>query len=274
MITAIGAVCLLVAAGQGGNLLLNPSFEDLTPDGRPAHWSAFVMPQSGAFADADPLALDGSQAAMLHVPNLYDREPANNWSQVVLADVGGKDLILSGEIRTEAAGGAALWLQCFTRNPARVAAAATSAIDRPISGTSEWTTATVRVAAPKDTDFVVVRCVLKGQGSAWFDNLRLEVAQPNLPELPAFEPAEDSLAASASDTPLREPDLLQLSKMLSQTIAELETSNSRILERVQRIQAELDRTRASSIEAPAPLEPAVIRHPLVPHGSRPQGDHP
>ncbi len=274
MSAALGAVCLLLVAGQSGNLLLNPSFEELAPDGRPAHWSAFVMPQEGAFADADPLSRDGSHAAMLHVPNPYVREPANNWSQVVLADLGGKELVLSGVIRTEAAGGAALWIQCFTRNPARVTAAATSAIDRPITGTTDWVPVTLRITAPPETDFVVVRCVIKGRGSAWFDGLHLEIAPASLPELPAFEPAEDAPAMPGTDAPLREADLLELSQMLNQALAELESNNSRILERVQRIQAELDRTRAAPATDEAPLEPALVRHPLVPHVPRPQGDRP
>ncbi len=269
MIASAGMVCLAVSIAQGVNLLVNASFEELAPDGRPAHWSAFVMPQDGAFADADPLSEAGSRAAMLHVPNPYAREPANNWSQVVLADLAGKELVFTGKIRTEAAGEAALWLQCFTKAPARVTAAATSAAGGPLSGSLDWTQAEVRVKAPPDTDFVVVRCVLKGQGSAWFDDLRLEVAHEELPPLPAFEPAADTIEPGSADGPLREPNLLEVSKMLNQAITELEAANSRILDRVQRLQQELDQSRGSAGRELAPLD---TRHPLVPHGWIPEGE--
>ncbi len=269
MIASMGLVCLAISLAQNANLLANASFEEISPDGRPAHWSAFVMPQDGAFAEADPLALEGARAAMLHIPNPYEREPANNWSQIVLADVAGKQLVFTGNIRTEAAGEAALWLQCFTKSPARVTAAATSTAEGRFAGTNDWTPVEVRLMAPANVDFVVVRCVLKGQGSAWFDELRLEVAQEEQPELPVFEPETGPIETAPPGETLHEPDLLEVSRMLNQAIAELEANNSRILERVQRIQQELDQTKGSERQELAPLEK---RHPLVPHGWKPEGE--
>lgn len=271
----LGAFVFFAACAQTGNLLVNPSFEDLAPDGHPAHWSTFVMPQAGAFAEADPLAREGTRAAMLHVPNPYEREPANNWSQVVMADVAGQDLLLTGTIRTEAAGEAALWLQCFAREPTRVVAAATSSATSPIAGTIDWTPVEIRLSAPPDTEFVVVRCVIKGSGSAWFDSLQLAIAAPaaEAPELPALEPEDPPMdAAPSALPPPQEADLLELSRMLNEAIAELESNNSQILERVQRIQKELEATRAQSDPEAAPLESAEVRHPLVPHGWRPEGE--
>jgi hypothetical protein len=270
----LGAMLTFAIWAQGENLLSNPSFEEIAPDGHPAHWSPFVMPQSGAFAEADPLARDGARAAMLHVPNFYEKEPANNWSQVVMADVAGQDLVLAGIIRTEAAGEAALWLQCFSREPARVVAAATSSATTVIAGTNEWTPVEIRLAVPTETEFVVVRCVIKGRGSAWFDALRLSIADTDTPELPAFEPEE--LEPALEETPgtpnPQDTDLLELSRMLNEAIAELEANNAQILERVQRIQRELEATRGPAGTEEAPLEPAAVRHPLVPHGWRPAGE--
>lgn len=270
----VPAVLLSFAAwAQGGNLLSNPSFEDIAPDGRPVYWSAFVMPQAGAFAEADPLALDGDHAAMLHVPNRYETEPANNWSQVVVADIAERELVLTGEIRTEAVGEAALWLQCFARNPARVVAAATSSTAEFMSGTKDWTPVEIRLLAPPDTEFAVVRCVIKGRGSAWFDSLKLVSREEEDTELPPFEPAEEPLEVTLepADQP-EEANLLELSRMLNEAIAELEANNAQILERVQRIQKELDGARVVPDAELAPLEAAAIRHPLVPHGWKPEGE--
>jgi len=266
------ALVVIAAYAQGENLLANPSFEDVAPDGRPVHWSPFVMPQAGAFAEADPLALDGTRAAMLHVPNLYEREPANNWSQVVMADVAGQDLVLTADIRTEAVGEAAIWMQCFSREPARVVAAATTSATTLLSGTKEWTPVEMHLSAPPETEFVVVRCVIKGRGSAWFDSLDLRIEAPETDsELPAFEPEEADTDPSAVAPP-QEADLIELSRMLNQAIAELEANNAQILDRVQRIQKELEATRAQDGSEVAPLESAIVRHPLVPHGWKPEGE--
>ncbi len=260
------ALCLAVSAA-GENLLANPSFEQLAPDGTPIAWSAFVMPQAGAFAEADPLARDGSRAAMLHVPNLYEHEPANNWSQVVLADVADQDLVLTASVRTEGVGEAAVWLQCFSRDPARVVAGATTSATTFLAGTNEWTPVEIRLHAPIETEFVVVRCVIKGRGSAWFDAMDLRLAATATPDLPAFEPEEPAEDNSPEPTaPPQDADLLELSQMLNQAIQELEANNQQILERVQRIQKELDATRAEVSPESAPLEGSVVRHPLVPHG--------
>lgn len=268
MIALAGAVCLVAALGQDANLLSNSSFEEIAPDERPVHWSFYVKPQDGAFAEVDPLAADGTHAAMLHIPNPYAVEPANNWSQVVVADFAGKDLTLTGKIRTEAAGEAALWIQCFTKSPARVAAAATTATQHRIDGTTDWTPVEVHLTAPTPTDFVVVRCVLKGRGTAWFDDIRLEATDQNNPDLPAIEPALEKLPA-APPKDLGDLDLLELSKALNKEIADLEANNSKILERVQRLQQELDKTRAAT--TPGELAPLEYRHPLVPHGWKPEG---
>ncbi len=269
-------LALLVAASLspivGENLLSNPSFEERTPDGRPRAWSSYVMPQPGAFADRDPLAFGGSESIMLHTPEPYAQEPANNWSQVIVADLRGKSLEFSGYARTEAAGEAALWIQCFQQRPARVVAAQTSAINGALTGTSDWTRLTVSVDAPATTDFVVVRCILKGRGTAWFDELRLDVVATETPDLDEVTPVE---ASTDIPPPAPEPggdlqveDILELSKTLQRAVADLEQTNTRILSRVQQLQSDLDQSR-TALDATAGRTYGA--HPLVPHGYTPDG---
>jgi len=252
------------------NLLRNPSFENLNPRAAPVAWSTFVEPQPGAFAELDPLAHTGEWAALVHNPERYETEPANNWSQVIVDGVAGKELVLSGYVRTEAATEAALWLQCFSRDPTRVVAANSTENDFTVQGSTDWQRVETYVTAPTATEFVVVRCVLKGRGTAWFDDLMLVALAQDPPALDPLEPVE-SIPPGESSPPelprdLAQPDLLELSTMLQEAVRELRESNARLLKRVTEIQSELDEARMEA-EAAGTLEPIgpAIRHPLVPH---------
>lgn len=265
----VGLVVLFLAnlpPAASGNLLNNPSFELRMADGRPRSWSSFVLPQPGAFADLDALAHTGQWSAMIHNPEPYAKEAANNWSQIILHDVAGKELVLGGWIRTEAVTEAALWLQCFQERPTQVVAAQTSSSAKLISGTNGWEHAEVLLTAPETTDFVVVRCVIKGQGTAWFDDISLQVAPKAEPNLEPIEPEEAAPAEQEPQEKLSKADLVQLSRMLQHSIKELEASNKDLLQRIEAIQKDMEATRA---KLPPPLEPldhGRIRHPLVPHG--------
>ncbi len=113
---------------------------------------------------------------------------------------------------------------------------------------------------------MVVRCVLKGQGSAWFDDLVLQVTPEATPKLEALEPEEAVPEPDETDDALVEPDLIQMSRLLQQSIGELQARNADLLQRVREIQEDLTAARE---KVPPPLESldrGAIRHPLVPSG--------
>lgn len=134
----IGLV-ILAAAGSAAadNLLANPGFEELKGAG-PARWQCFVMPQEGArgWLDANT-AHEGAHAVALHIPKPYAVEPANNWSQNVMADLRGRTLRVRGHIRTENATEAAIGLQCFRGTPFAILTAVTTSAASPMYGTIE-----------------------------------------------------------------------------------------------------------------------------------------
>ncbi|MCP4640415.1 MAG: hypothetical protein GY851_08285 [bacterium] len=174
------ALALLAMAGPAwaANLLGNPGFEKLRGD-TPDRWSVYVAPQEGAegTVEGDPVHA-GKYAVRLHIPQPYDKEPANNWSQNVIEDVGGTSLRLSGYIRTHDATEAAIWIQAFRRDPWTLMHMATTSTDTPVYGTRDWERVEMTVDVPKYTDFVVIRCVLLGHGTAWFDDVALEEVGP------------------------------------------------------------------------------------------------
>ncbi len=266
------SVLILIVSGGAcaQNLLVNPSFESL--DGAmPARWHLFVMPQPGAEGRLEDQACEGQFAAVLHNAGRYEKEPANNWSQNVIADLGGKTLRLSGCIKTEDATEAALWLQCWSR-PWRLRHFATTSADMPVYGTQDWTSVSVAVEVPKETDFVVVRCVLLGSGTAWFDALALEEAgrAAQEPDEGESEEAADSDPAEADHSEMTE-SLVEANIVLADTVQELRETHDALAEQVRQLEGEVEHLREQLAPPPAPAEhppreaPFPVP-PLVPHG--------
>lgn len=186
-------------------LVGNPGFEQAVVD-QPALWDLYLMPQDGAFARLDGAARAGQFAAMIHVPLPYPERPVNNWSQNIFGAFGDQTFRITGAIKTEDVQEAAIWVQCWRKRPLALLETATTAQSSPVYGTMDWTPVEAVFKAPKDTDFLTIRCILKGPGTAWFDEVGLLPAQEVTPETPA--PAVTPAAApatAAAQTPASPP---------------------------------------------------------------------
>jgi hypothetical protein len=292
----LGLAAVPVAAD---NLLANPGFEQLDGD-LPARWRVFVAPQEGAEGRVDNLnPYEGRYCVLLHNPEPYEEEPANNWSQNIIADLTGKTLLVTGAIRTDDATEVALWLQCFRRQPWAVTRFATTSTDSPIYGTRDWTPVEMRVEVPAQTDFVVLRCVLKGRGTAWFDSVCVEDGtQP--PDERERKAMKDAAAAFGPPEKLEGPEgtevrkaLLDAHQAMVETNQTLRDMNRELAEQIKALQQDLRDLRAqidarkgappAKQEATAAAEaapthsvapvavgsgraPKVTPPPLVPHG--------
>ncbi|MBM3289069.1 MAG: hypothetical protein FJY92_02865 [Candidatus Hydrogenedentes bacterium] len=207
---ALAAVVFALVAGAE-NLLKDPGFE-VVANGAPADWSVFVEPKPGASSFLDQrVSKDGSNSVKLSIDAPYSEDPANNWSQNVVADVRGKRLRATGFIKTENASEAAIWVQCYAKGPLRLVRQESTSSKGLVTGTNDWTPVEVSFDAPLDTDFVVVRCVLRFRGTAWFDALSLEaeavsttpsaapvVKMPTSPSMPALPDLKGAPAPQAS----------------------------------------------------------------------------
>lgn len=278
----LGAVCL-----GADNLLANPAFEPGS-GGAPHGWAHFVAEQPGAAAALVDGGCDGGRALHLHTPLPYPAEPYNNWSQNIERDLSGKALRLTARIRTENAEGAEIWIQCWRRRPAGVVKLVRASEQAPITGTQPWTSVERRFTVPPGTDFLTIRCVLIGTGSAWFSNLRLEeagapsAAKPAAKKTPAGESANDGdatetvpatppdapppvspvPAAPISDPPAGWQDLLEETMALADMVESLRSANAVLLQELDRLQDDLARARELG------LPPATLAAPpLVPRGA-------
>lgn len=232
------------------NLLANGGFEDLAGSA-PARWDVFVQPREGASASVSQAAHTGAHSVQLQVATPYENDPMNNWSQNVLGEYGGKKLRLSGYIKVQEAQDAAILVQCWRKDPFGVLYVASTATRAPVYGTKDWDETFVEFDVPIKTDFLTVRCILKGTGAAWFDDVSLEVigeserGAPTVPEIsgtPRKESAEkkmDKPRSSLGQEIRNEAEVTRLreeNKMLRGTIDSLKTSNEDLLKRVKALE--------------------------------------
>lgn len=283
----------LIACAAGGNLLQNPGFEQ-SEAGKPAAWDVFVQPQPGAFGRLDDRAYTGKHAVMLHVPLPYANEPANNWSQTISGKCAGKTYRVSGYLRTENATEAAIWLQCWRKQPWGVVRAVSSSENSPFYGDKDWQRVEFTIAVPDDTEFLMLRCVLKGVGTAWFDDL--EMTEDTAPKPAAAPFAGTSSDVSASSPPRAaspataggslqfdsmEKELARLrdaNRALAAAMDTMQATNDRLMEELLVLRESLknlqDRVREPEQAAPKlsggedkkTAEPGERVPPLVPHG--------
>lgn len=250
------------------NLLVNAGFEELDPRGLPRGWDLFVLPRDGAEGRPDAAAFDGRRSVMLRVSTPYPNEPANNWSQPVFAGFRGKTLRLEGRVKTQDNAEGALWIQCWRKDPAHVIASAVTSTSTSGGDVSEWTLLDTSLVVPELTDFIMVRCVLKGVGAAWFDALSLaEVV--GKPEAVKLTEVPENLVERAEK-------LGQAEDEWRKALQDLRQSNADLLNRIRALQEELATLRNEVmeavprpvVEAPAPPELPKPKYgpPLVPRG--------
>ena len=244
---------LILACAYGAEeLLLNPSFETLYGD-RPGHWHVFLAPESGATGGPDgAVAFDGDYSVRIHNPRTLDNDPCNNWSQNITLDLSGATLHVRGHIKVKEASQAVVWLQCWGKDPWGTVHVATTSDSAPVSGTLDWTPVEMRVDVPDGTDFVTLRCVLKGRGAAWFDDFSITRTDDH----------DDSEAEPAAKTST-EPETEAQTDKAGQSAPEAESSDAPALP---------EASPSASDEEPPEAEPAPVAEPEVPEGSAGGGE--
>lgn len=280
----ISLAATLAAAGQ--NLIGNPGFEINAGD-RPARWDVYLMPQEGAYARLDGPGHTDGFAASIHVPLPHPRNPVNNWSQNVIGAFGGKMLALKAYVKAHDVQEAGVWVQCWRRRPLTLLATATTEQDTPIFGTVDWQLLETMVNVPAEADFLTVRCLIKGPGTVWFDDISLREAEgsgeasqgvagaasaviesvpaPSQPapapaaSLPTPPPAATVPAAPAAIS-LQEHSLpfdlmLETNQSLVVDMDELRQSNEALLDEVMRLRGEVSTLREQLVQDEPPATP-------------------
>lgn len=286
---------LTLASGADENLLRNPGFEQVAAD-IPEHWNLFVMeypnlktPEDEPLGRLDTIAREGARAALLHNPVPYRNEPCNNWSQILWGRFGGERLRVAGVVKTENATAAAIWLQCWQRSPYKLLHVASTSDQSPMSGTTDWTPLEMTVDVPPETDFVMLRCVLRGKGKAWFDSLSVAKLPAPIPPPKPEKTITPAVPVPASKT----PDIKGLNEM-TESMRSFSKTNQELLTQVESLQQEIQALRdqltalqqaaaatgasgAQEVQPPPerpivqpPATPQKRVPPLLPHGLKPE----
>ncbi|HWO26723.1 MAG TPA: erythromycin esterase family protein [Kofleriaceae bacterium] len=156
-----------------------------------------TQPRAWALHDGRPVAVDSAEkhggARSLRLEGSADGFRAAV-TKLDVAQLRGKRLRLHGWLKTQAASvGAALLIRA---DGAQVAIEAMR--DRMITGTAAWTPATIELDVPAGATGVSVGGLILGSGTAWLDDLRIEVAEPKAPA----EVAIEGVVTDAAGAPL------------------------------------------------------------------------
>lgn len=170
------------------NLILNGGFEEGTDD-TPSQWFIAAIPSSGLKLYRNKTVSHGGKASVSIVNNDESNDACNNWCQNITDFPKGKELMLTGYIKTEGItddGGVVICIQVFNAEGNFVGFATTQ--DKyEFKGTHDWTEVKTSVVAPPDAEKIMIRAVLVGTGQVWFDDIQLIVGEEAEPEpLPQF----------------------------------------------------------------------------------------
>lgn len=271
-------------------LLHNGGFEELE-GAVPAAWDLFVQPPHGE-GGAEATAHGGQRAVVLRNQEAYETtDPCNNWSQAIL-DIDAKRLIIEGYIKTEGDADAAIWVQCWKSSPLHVVRVVSSG-GHLLPDLNGWKHVALQVQVPPMTEFVVVRCVLKGKGVAWFDDISVREAVEEKPAAPvpaAGEPAPELPTPTQEpppelppplppvpvpDVPAPAPPDGEYMKLLEETAELLRSykrNNDELAEQVGNLQGEISRLKKElreQLKTPPKNTTIILDKPQKPKGTTP-----
>ncbi len=216
------------------NLVKNPGFEEQT-NKTPAFWSLFVKPQEGSFGKIDNNTYHtGENSALLNNAMNYPREPMNNWSQrIFLKANDNPNLHLEAWIKSQNVSRSYLLLQFWKQTPAQLLESKNTEI---ISGTNDWGKVSLETPITKGTDFLMLRCVIEGVGSAWFDDIYLSYS--NEEEVNEEKINEKDIEKEIEKVQEKMEELKQENIQLQEKINYLEESNKQLKDELQRLMSE------------------------------------
>jgi hypothetical protein len=173
-------VCFSSVLAQPAIAIINPSFEDVDPAGRPLHWKSWNS--VGVDIEKTCSVVERSDAPNgKRVAQLAPTSPQITiFSQNLENLVPGQWYEISGRIKSEKAvgHGARLGIEYWQGSVAYGSLDA-----EPIVGTTDWTTCVVRFQAPSKQYRVQLDfCQTGNSGTVWMDNLRIR----NIPQ-PSFD---------------------------------------------------------------------------------------
>lgn len=197
-----------VRADQAVNLLPNGGAETAgSGEEVPSEWFAATVPAAGlTMGRSIKHAHSGHASLFISNEAEYKQEVSNNWAQRLRYVPKGRVVQLRCYIRTEQAEAANVCIQCWGPGGESLIGFASTPV---VKGTQRWTESrSERLVVPPETTMLMVRAALTGKGSAFFDDVRLDIVGPEVVQDPG-------LSAAVPGRILRKLPLLRDSMILS-----------------------------------------------------------
>ena len=175
VLRSLGQLVLLFPlslAPAGAQSFLNLSFESAASNGVAAGWSTYSNGGAYQFALDGNTAVDGLRS--LRIFSLTGTANQNGYAYASLPPFQaiGKTFHLSGFIRTQGAGASAsLWVTVFDASNNYLG----GGNSQTVSGTTGWAHYDMYLVVPSGAAFFYFGCQLYGSGTAWFDNLSIDL---------------------------------------------------------------------------------------------------
>jgi hypothetical protein len=134
----------------------------------------------------------------VHIKSISSRSAAGVLKQTIKSDhYRGKRVRFSGYVRgTVSEGWAALWMRVDGEQGQRLSL--DNMQNRPIKGTTDWTKYEIVLEVPADSIAMTFGVVLAGKGEVWVDDLRIEMAGPDVPTSDVYGKSQ-AVASSKSE---------------------------------------------------------------------------
>jgi len=254
------------------SLLQNGGFED-GGGGGPFSWLVSVVSAEGASSLwDDQVSRGGLRSVQLSTATRYTSEPYNNWSQNIGEPLGGKHVVVRGYVKGHNVENAVLWLQCFQRGSAIPIADTASNKMQPLHGSFGWTEQEASLYVPQSTDLVIVRLALIGTGTVWFDDIVMEIVEPETrqPPVPSRPSSEQTAAPEADTTELAAAleSVAEQNRKLCEANEQLSRQIDQLAQRVQSLQTFLEEMQAAGPVSTETSLPFIIPPRNIPSRSK------
>lgn len=159
----------------------NLGFEDIDCDYTPRGWCNSYGYVSGVSINYEIMViarpdLVGGACVQLKRDSAYDGEFGSLMQRIPGSHLAGSTVRLFGELRThEVKSWAGLWLRVDSVDNQLLFF--DNMYDRPITGTTQWTTYSIDAHLPHSTAWLNYGIVFQGNGTVWADNFRLLVQE-------------------------------------------------------------------------------------------------
>jgi len=155
----------------GENILENSDFENGTSE-NPFNWYKATIPNENLTMSWDTeIKYTGNRSIAINNTHIYSEPVYNNWRQTIENIPVGRNIELSGWIKTIDAENVFMMVACWDKDDNLVGSGNTQWTIN-ITGTTDWQIYNVSTNVPNETNRITVMLMLEGTGQVWFDNVK------------------------------------------------------------------------------------------------------